>query len=149
MFEDKERRVFHYDVRGEGRYVDPLAVRRALMRFSGGQYHVWRQDAVESDEAADLPIPPSIQADEQQLALERARRAATVLGMLDAQERLLACVREAFGLPALDTTTGEGCTESECWAVLTAFDEWLEKNVRGVGDSQTTSPADSRHAPAT
>ncbi len=61
--------------------------------------------------------------------MEQARHAAVWLGALDAQERVLACVREAFGLEAFDPSTGNGVLEDDCMLVLAQFDEWLEKNV--------------------
>ena len=138
MFSEQERKVFRFVVGGKERFADPLAVRRELLRASAGQFDLWRIDSVEPDaqpaatDGARSHTPDGAgQAAEisPQQQIEEMRRAGSWLMALDAQEKVLACVRRAFGLDAFDPTTGGGCTEDECMAVLEAFDGWMEKNV--------------------
>ena len=46
----------------------------------------------------------------------------------EAQDRLLAVIRQAFKLPAWDEATGHGVMDNHCWAVINQFYRWLEKN---------------------
>lgn len=130
MYSEREREIFWYEMPpGSGkRCVDPLVIRRALLRLSGGQWRTWRNGAVEPEFEK---LPEGL--DPQQVAMERARRDAERFASLDAQERCEQVVIEVFGLTPLDVATGKGCTTADVWEVIGAFEEWLEKNGKSTG----------------
>jgi hypothetical protein len=142
VYTEEERQIFRFTLRGEPspRLADPLAVRRALLRHSGGEFYRWRGEIAEP--AADETPGPAREGPGADMA--RASATARLLSALDAQERVAGCVRAAFALPGLDG----GCTEADCWNVLFAFEEWLEKNASAAAGSPTTLPAASRPEPA-
>ena len=131
MYEESEREIFCYETSpgGSKRYVDPMIVRRALLRLSGGQWRHWRESCAEPKFEK---LPEGM--DPTQAAMERARRDAERFSALDAQERIEAAVIEAFGLTPFDPATGKGCTMARVWEVLGTYEEWLEKNARSTGN---------------
>lgn len=134
MFDDLEKKVFRYEVGGVVYWEDPLAVRRALMRHSAGQFYNWQNDAIEPDKPESYVSPsPSDTSPSQQEMIEIARKASSVMVRLDAQERVLECVRKAFDLAPFDRATGQGVVEDDVWRVLDEFSRWLEKNERAAG----------------
>ena len=140
VFHEEEKKIFRYEVQGEVRFADPLAVWRSILRESRGEFERWRTDAAAEDPPA-VVIPaqtPDAPAEEAQAQMHRvaialAHRASTVMSRLDAEERVLACIRTAFALPPFDPQTGCGVPESDCWLVLAAFEGWLEKNGSSTG----------------
>ncbi len=146
MFSEKEKLVFCYSVGGETRWADPLAVRRALLRESGGEFWSWWSESVEPEEFPTPPPPPpqALKPGDAPppAAFAYAHSVAAWMKSLDSAERVLGCVRRVFGLPEFDTKTGEGVPESACWEVLQSMTEWLEKNVRKPANGQNTSPPD-------
>lgn len=135
MFHDEEKKIFRYHVSDKERFADPLAVWRALVRESRGEFDRWRTDASAND-------PPAVAVPEGELTAEQAQkfavasafRASMVMSRLDAEERILDCIRAAFGLAKFDPETGSGVPEYVCWLVLAAFEGWLEKNGSGAGN---------------
>jgi hypothetical protein len=103
MFSPEERLVFKYNVGGVARFADPLDIRRKLVRAGRGEIDRILEDAENS--------PDPMQA-------------------ADAEEKRLAAVLDAFGLPPFDTATGQGTTEREALAILWEFLEYLEKNAK-------------------
>lgn len=154
MFTDMERLIFTADVMGARRRYDPLAVRRALLRESGGQFHRWWTEAA----AAPAAVPPEPAAAREatgdpadpatQASIGHARLVGELLRSLDSDERAVRCLRAAFGLPEYDPESGAGVPESVCWDVLRQYDEFQEKNAHWAGNSRTGSPADSLPATA-
>lgn len=149
MFDESERLIFEYDAGGGvRRKADPLAVRRALLRESGGQFFHWLEKSREPDDASwpkpePGPETPLLPAEQAARDVGPAWALATLLTALDAQEKVLAVVRAAFGLPPFDPETGAGCVEATCLAAMNAYLEWLEKNARSDGNSPPTSSAAS------
>lgn len=107
MFTEKEKVIFCYEVDGEKYYVDPLDIRRRLVRAGGGEINLIIADAQKE-------IDP--------------KNPIEVLCKMDAQEKRLVAVRQAFGFAEINPKTGEGVTEATAIGVLYQFLEWLEKN---------------------
>lgn len=136
MFSEQERKIFKYNDGQKDRYADPLAIRRALIRESGGQFWTWWDDC-EEPKAASF----SSELTAEQLEHARALHASLYISAAAAQERFLSVVRAVFKMPELNPDTGEGVVEDECWRVIREYDEFLEKNERAAGNSPTTLSA--------
>lgn len=114
MFEEKDRLIFKYKVGGEERFADPITVRRTLIRASAGEIFAW------SDET--IAAPPGTPYDAQaELAREEAR------------DRVVACCREAFDLPAVSIYNGEGVTEAEVWAIYNSWSAFWSGEKKPAG----------------
>ena len=60
-----------------------------------------------------------------------------LLARLDAQGKLAAASRAAFGLPGVDRATGQGVTDGAALETLYDFLRWLEGNGRGAASGAT------------
>jgi hypothetical protein len=102
QFTEAERKIYQAT---DGRFHDPLVVRRALLQTSKGQVNVLLGNAF-----PDLKNPP---VDE--------------LVQAEAQGTLAKIGREVFSFPDFNPETGEGALESDCLEEVTKFLEWLAK----------------------
>jgi hypothetical protein len=126
MFTKEEREIFEFDT-GQGvRKVDPLALRRALVRAAQGDLYEL------SVRAAAVPEPTDKGA---------------ILAHEAAQEELLGVIRQGFGLPGIDPDTGEGITERMCWRIWNTWQEWLKGEPSGDGNSATGPAPTAGQAP--
>lgn len=143
MFTAKQRRIFEYPLPdGTTRWADPLRIRRRLQEHLGGE--LWTCWAKADEVRA---------AERQRNAYERDRYQAEQAGQpfdqpppppadgeaFEAVEYLLAAARYAFDLAELDPATGEGATESDLWACLGAYAEFMAKKDGGEGDTSASS----------
>lgn len=131
MYTDKEKRIFAFyleDGNAEDdnvRYADPLAVRRELLRHTGGMLN----DLLDKDQLAY----------EQAVSGEQVQPAVVADGA-DAEGRVVDAVRSAFGLTPIDPNTGEGSTDEYCKALLKEFLVYLEKKSPSTVTSLTSAP---------
>lgn len=103
------RDVFRYhDGRGDA-YADPLAAYRQFVS------------------ALDGDPDPVLEA-----ARDEGREPPSVLRRMDAQGKLAGAARQAFGLPGLDRSTGQGVTDGAALETLYDFLRWLEGNGQGA-----------------
>ena len=130
MFTSKDRLISAFEVRGEKRWADPLAVSHGLLRASNGEFDAAERDGRDRPAMSDgmggfvaqEPEPPS-----------------DVLQRQDAREKLHYYTCAAFSLAPFDPATGEGVTRAESAALLDEFLGWLEGNARPVGVGPATS----------
>lgn len=103
---DNPRRVFQYTLAGKPRFADPRATYRRFLQATGG---------------APDPLLTAAQLPEGEETPEHrlARQAA--------EEKLAAASLEAFQLPRLDLTTGEGVSEAEALAILYDWLRWADE----------------------
>lgn len=139
MFSQEDRLIFAYEVAGVKRFADPLAVRRALLRASLGEF-----DQIDRDSRDRPPVPDGNGG----FVEPGPEDAGTVLSREDAREKLHLVVCSAFGLPAFDPATGGGATEQQSAALLDDYMEFMAKKGRTPGNSPATS-ASSGTPPAT
>lgn len=138
MYADNERLIFSTTVAGKPRSFDPLALRRAILRESAGEFYDWWNGCDEPDAAFEAPLPPAeVSADAGSTAeilsgLSAAHRTSSLLAALDNQERTVAVIRAVFGIPAV-ADDGSGSPESECWRLIQEYTGWMEKNGSGAG----------------
>lgn len=138
MFPD--RLIFTYEVRGDKKFADPLAVRRNLMRASLGTF-----DEIDRD-SRDRPAMPDGMGG---VIDQGPEDPGAALQREDAREKLHAVVCAAFSLAPFDPATGLGTTEAESTAVLDAFLGWLEgkekgsENFPGISEPTDTPPDSS------
>lgn len=121
MFSDDERRTFRYRLPDADRYADPLECLRSLHRSTGGRL----------DELLDRQRAGA--------AADRSGDAAAAAAALDAEAKLVAAAREAFGLAAIDPASGSGVTYEEAWGVLCQFLEYLRGKASRPGNSPSSS----------
>lgn len=131
MFTDTERLIFPYEVRGQKRWADPLAISRNLIRASNGEF-----DQIDA-ESRDVPDGVGGFAEQGPQGPEEFGK---VLSRASAREKRHAFTCAAFGLPPFDPATGEGVTEVETAAVLDSFLVWLEGNERPGAASPEAAP---------
>ncbi len=135
MFSPEERLIFPYEVRGQKRFADPLAVWREFLRASGGRFAaLCRQARDDEDATTDASI-----GDDDEEAIE-ARHAAD-LKREAAREKLYAVLCSTFGLVPFDPETGKGVTEAEVVSLLNEFLEWSEGNGRPGAASPEAAPS--------
>jgi hypothetical protein len=60
-----------------------------------------------------------------------------------AEEKLLAAAREAFGLAPFNEETGEGADDDCCWLALKTFGAWTQKKSASTETTPTSPPLDS------
>lgn len=126
-FSDEDRAIYRYELPGEAteRCDDPLRLRRALLIASGG-----RIDTYWSDRNAQIPnltenTDPSTMTGEQQVLLVKQSQA---------EAGIVASVRQAFGVPAVDQKTGEGVPDAICLRLYEEFSAWMsQKKTSGGG----------------
>jgi hypothetical protein len=127
MFSEEEKAIFVFQDGEKERRCDPLVMRRRLLRASTGQLSQLLQNAAEPRRSPDEPPEPP----------------GAVLERLDAQEQLVAVLREAFELPE------PAFTEATVLRVWSEWTEWVKKKGRMRRNSPTSSPAtESCPAPA-
>lgn len=126
MFGEDEKQIFTFDAGTGMRRMDPLAIRRALLRCSGGQFYHWLAASQEPEERTPVP---GLERTKEMEAMERS----ALLSALDAQERTLEVVRSTFNLPAV-SDDGTGVPEAVCWRVLGEFNDFMEGNASGGGN---------------
>lgn len=115
MFTDNERKIFEYYDGSARVFADPKTVSRRLTIAAGGEpdsiLAAWRAEPQMED---GKEVPGS-----------RAAR-------LQAEEKLVEIVRQAFEMVPFDKTTGMGATWDHCIDALNGFLEFWEKNARTV-----------------
>lgn len=117
-FSDADRRIFTYRAAGRELHADPLALRRKLYRVFDGD-----------------PDGAFAAADVKQGQDGQPEAPAAVLYRLDAEDRLVAGLRQLFDLPALDGATGQGFTEADVWDAWDAFQGFLAGEPSRGGNS--------------
>ena len=141
MFDSKDKLIFEFcrgrDASGDVKvYADPLAAWRNLVRALDGD----AQGAIEAiqpqkfldDKGGELPEPPP-----------------STLQRIEAEERLLAGVRKAFGIMPFDSATGLGGTDEHCWAAINSYLEWTSGEKTGTEpESLPTSSVATDSAPS-
>ena len=110
-FSEAEKKIFTFR-RGEMVvHVDPLALRRKLLQASGGRFS---QLVAQARTEGDSPTEE--------------------LARCDAQDKLLAVIRQAFALPEWDEVNpGKGALDADCWRALNLYFGWQEKNAKKAG----------------
>ena len=130
MFPESERLIFEYAVAGVKRFADPLAVRRALLRASLGEF-----DQIDRESRDRPPAPDGAGGWVEQ----GPEDAGAVLAREDAREKLHRVVCAAFGLPPFDPDSGAGATEAESSALLDRFMDFMAGKGKTPGNSPATS----------
>lgn len=133
MYTEQERRIFGPYFNGaENVYADPIRAHRRLFAALDGDLNKYLREA--RPDLRDLPADES----PEQMTLR-----------LRAEERLLGATVAAFDLVPFDARTGVGALESDAWAVLNSYLEWLEKNgSRGPSCATCSLPSDPQSLPA-
>lgn len=93
-------------------YLDPLAIQRRLLIGSKGQVNSWLQ----------------------------AQRGADEVAAMEAEEKLVPLVRQAFGLKEVDPKTGEGHPTALCLKCLECYLSWAEAKKAKGQTSQNLLP---------
>jgi hypothetical protein len=119
LFTEQDRQI--YTDPATGRKYDPLAVKRAITAATNGQFNVL-VTAVSGDDPA---------------------RAA------DAQDRLIAAARSAFGLKPLDPDTGQGVLDAVAYEALIEFTRWLKGKGPRAQTRPNSAPCTDSPAPST
>lgn len=114
MFSEQDRQLFVYHDGEKEVHADPLDIRRKLLQASVGAFYRWLSHARD----VEAPLGPD--------GKEVEEEPMVVLGRLDAQDKVLAAARHAFGLAPLDPATGKGCTEAMVRRVLHAWATLME-----------------------
>jgi hypothetical protein len=97
VFSAAERQVFAYFNGLATVYGDPMRVLRAMLAAFDG-------DPNPTIEQMDSPEPTL---------------------WVPAAERMVAAVREVFGMAPFDPATGQGATDADCLAALQAWQGWM------------------------
>lgn len=112
-FSEAEKKIFSFMRGEEAVHMDPLALRRKLLQASGGRWHQLCKDAYAPESPEETPTQ--------------------ILARCDAQDKLMAVVRQAFALPKYEEATGKGAMEGDCLKLLNLYWGWLAKNARTAG----------------
>lgn len=115
-FSEAEKKIFTMRRGDMVIHLDPLALRRRLLQASGGRFSQLVTASREREAGAGEESPTE------------------VLARCDAQDKLLAVVRQAFVLPAWDEgSPAKGALDADCWRALNLYFGWLEKNAKKAG----------------
>ncbi len=120
-YSENERKIFPYRLSECGAEVfgDPLALSRELsILLDGDPNGVIRAARGTQERDANGKI----------IAGQPSEKPEEVVVRLQAERRLLAAVREAFGMDPFDRATGQGATDEDCRRALNCYLEWQEKN---------------------
>lgn len=119
LFSEQDRQI--YTDPATGRKFDPLAVKRAITAATNGQFNVLVAAVSGGDPA----------------------RAA------EAQGRLIAAARLAFGLKPLDPDTGQGVLDAVAYEALIGFTRWLKGKGPRAQTRPNSAPCTDYPAPST
>ncbi len=124
--------IFRYQTpSGANRYAEPIACLRKLVQFCKGHY------AKITATAGNITAALERMEREAASGTESEETALAVQESISAIETLRDAYLYAFGLPAFNETTGEGCTTEFCVALHNEFTEFLDR----VKKNTVTTPS--------
>ncbi len=107
-------------------FADPVKVRRLLLSHSDGRFWSWVADAARNQKEmaearqATGDDPEAMARIEAALAIHRS-------AIAELEGKIASAAYVAFGVPPMDTDTGDGVTEGEVLQVVRDFLEYAEK----------------------
>lgn len=114
MFSEQERNIFEYFDGEKKLFGDPLALQRKIRIALGADWDFVREHTGPGDH------------EEPQKSI--------------AHGKMLAAVREAFGMRPFDPLSGKGATDKLCLATWNTFSSWLDEKKNPPVTSPTTPP---------
>lgn len=113
--------IYVFDLPQHGRfYADPLVIRRGLLLVTSGRCWEWAGQArlleQNLDKCAEGDDVESI-----------ASRAEFSMQLADIEGKLAEAAFQAFGLPKIDKSTGQGISEAVALGLLQDYLGWVEE----------------------
>lgn len=120
--------IFKYSIAGYAEsFIDPVAVRRSLLRETDGTFWECVGHAHDLEQAASEYSLIERPTEAAELAQHDARGRHIQVQLATKEDTILKAAYAVFGWPTIDPQTGEGVPEVEALRVIKEFLEYAEK----------------------